>query len=119
MRNDEPSPVPNTNWGGMALVPGQYAMPRVEGVCPMSLTQISLPVSASSATTRLYIVAMYMTPSITSGVVADCRGAGRTGADGPSDSPRPAPGAGAFGSSWFAGPPAPRAGDGGTAAGVS
>ena len=64
----------------MPSVPGQYAMPRVDGVCPTSLTQISFPVSASSATTRLYMVAMYMTPSITSGVDADCRGVGRPGA---------------------------------------
>src|SRR5687767_14545050 len=101
----------------MSLVPGQYAIPRVDGVWPTSFTQISFPVSASSATTRLYIVPMYMTPSITSGVVADCRGAGRRGEGDAVDSPRAT--AGAFGSSWFAGAPPPRPGVGGTGAGVS
>ena len=113
--SDDPSPVPNTSCGGMPLVPGQYAMPRVDGVCPMSLTQISFPVSASSATTRLYIVAMYMTPSTTSGVDADCRGAGLAGAAG--DSPRAGCGAGAAALlvRWRR----RREGAGGTAAGVS
>jgi hypothetical protein len=46
-------------------------MPRVDGIWPTSFTQISFPVSASSATMRLYAVARYMTPSTTRGVEAD------------------------------------------------
>jgi hypothetical protein len=44
--------------------PGQYSTPRVEGFPDGSLNaQISLPVAGSSATTRLYGVAMNIVPA--------------------------------------------------------
>src|SRR5688500_7296734 len=86
----------------------------------MFLTHISLPVSASSATTRLYIVARYITPFTTSGVDADCRGAGRVGSTMGTAAPRAG---GAGGTAAGAPSPStgalPRPGVGGTGAGVS
>src|ERR1700683_4574536 len=48
-------------------------MPRGEAEYCASNSQIFLPVSASSATTRLYGVARYITSPTTRGVVLDCR----------------------------------------------
>src|SRR5580658_3310181 len=58
-------------------------MPRGEAEYCASNSQIFLPVSASSATTRLYGVARYITSPTTNGVVFDCRTLGAAGVPPP------------------------------------
>src|SRR5579883_2211430 len=81
-----PSSVPKKSSGGESLSPAQYSSPRVAGGPPLIVVdQISLPVSGSSATTRLYAVTRYITPSTTSGVTSHDRPAP------PRPRPRPRP----------------------------
>src|SRR5215813_1332424 len=58
-------------------------MPRVDGVYSMSRSQMSLPVSASSATTRLYGDDRYSTLPTTSGVAWEARLRGCAPVSGP------------------------------------
>src|SRR5579863_7659129 len=71
---NRPSAVPKKTSAGDCLSPCQYSSPRVDGGPPLiSVDQISLPVSGSSATTWLYAVVRYITPPTTSGVASHAR----------------------------------------------
>src|SRR3954447_10407836 len=64
-----PSPVPKTICAGVFPSPPQNSTPRVDGFPDGNWkAQSSCPVTGSTATTREYGVAMYMTPLRTSGV---------------------------------------------------